>query len=271
MMRLFGASPRLPGPVSQGISVDGLSVALGGREVVRGVALEVRPGEILAVVGPNGAGKSTLLGAMAGELEAAAGTVVVDGSLLGSWTAVELAMRRAVLPQSVAISFPFLVGDVVSMGRAPWIGTPMQDRDDAAVAEAMAAAEVTELAGRPHTELSGGERARVTLARVLAQETAILLLDEPTATLDLRHQELVMRVARTRAAGGAAVMVVVHDLGLAAAHADRVAVLESGSLVAVGAPAEVLQSELLSRVYQTHVEVITHPRTGQFLVLPWRE
>ncbi|WP_223267910.1 heme ABC transporter ATP-binding protein [Streptosporangium nondiastaticum] len=247
-----------------------LSVRLGGRAVLDGVDLGVAAGEVLALVGPNGAGKSTLLAALAHDLPAAAGEVRIDGEPAAAWSAAELALRRAVLPQSAELSFPFPVEEVVRMGRAPWAGTPAEGEDDAAVREAMAAAEVTGFASRPFAALSGGERARVALARVLAQRTPLLLLDEPTAALDLRHQELVLRICRERAAAGAAVVVVLHDLGLAGAYADRIAVLHGGRIAAEGPPARVLEAELLTRVYLQPVEVIDHPRTGEPLVIPWR-
>lgn len=155
------------------------------------------------------------------------------------------------------------------MGRAPWAGTDREDDDERIVAEAMAATEVAGFATRPFPALSGGERARVALARVLAQQAPLLLLDEPTAALDLRHQELVLRVCRERAAAGCAVVVVLHDLGLAA-YADRVAVLHDGRIAVEGPPAEVFTGELLSRVYRQPVEVLAHPRTGAPLVIPER-
>lgn len=135
----------------------------------------------------------------------------------------------------------------------------------------MAATEVTGFAARPFSALSGGERARVALARVLAQRAPLLLLDEPTAALDLRHQELVLRICRERAAAGDGVVVVLHDLGLAAAYADRVAVLHEGRIAVHGPPAEVFEDGLLSRVYRQPVEVLPHPRTGAPLVVPVRD
>ncbi|MDT3399283.1 heme ABC transporter ATP-binding protein [Streptomyces sp. B1866] len=249
----------------------GLGVRLGARTVLADVALAVRAGEVLALVGPNGAGKSTLLAALAADVPAGAGEVRIAGRPAGAWSPAELALRRAVLPQAPALAFPFTVEEVVRMGRAPWAGTPAEDEDDAAVAAAMAATEVAGLAGRPFSALSGGERARVALARVLAQRAPLLLLDEPTAALDLRHQELGLGACRERAAAGDAVVVVLHDLGLAAAYADRAAVLHGGRIAALGPPAEVFEADLLSGVYRQPVEVLPHPRTGEPLVLPRRD
>ncbi|MGW6268599.1 heme ABC transporter ATP-binding protein [Streptomyces sp. NPDC055060] len=273
--RLFpsGRGRALPGASAPGdplAEASDLVVRLGGREVLAGVSLTARAGEVLALVGPNGAGKSTLLAALAADLPADRGTVRVCGRPAAEWPARELALRRAVLPQAAALSFPFTVEDVVRMGRAPWAGTARDDEDDRAVREAMAATEVDGFAARPFSALSGGERARVALARVLAQRTALLLLDEPTAALDLRHQELVLRICRERAAAGDAVVVVLHDLGLAAAYADRAAVLRAGAVAALGAPAAVFTGELLSEVYRQPVEVFAHPRTGAPVVAPIR-
>ncbi|MFF8604963.1 heme ABC transporter ATP-binding protein [Streptomyces sp. NPDC015346] len=273
LLNLRVRARELPPPVPVGEVVAEareLHVGLGGREVLAGVDAAVRAGEVLALVGPNGAGKSTLLAALAADLTPSGGHVRICGRTAAGWSAPELALRRAVLPQSAALSFPFPVAEVVRMGRAPWAGTEREEEDEAAVAEAMAATEVAEFATRPFSALSGGERARVALARVLAQRTPLLLLDEPTAALDLRHQELVLRLCRERAAAGVAVVVVLHDLGLAAAHADRVAVLHEGRIAADGPPAEVFGEDLLSRVYRQPVEVLPHPRTGAPLVVPRR-
>lgn len=264
---------RLPGPLSPGaaaVEAYGLRVRLGQRTVLDSIDLTARAGEVLALVGPNGAGKSTLLAALAADLPAESGGIRIDGRPVTDWSAAELALRRAVLPQTAALSFPFPVADVVRMGRAPWAGTERADEDDPAVAAAMAATEVTEFAARPFSALSGGERARVALARVLAQRAPLLLLDEPTAALDLRHQELVLRICRERAAAGDAVVVVLHDLGLAAAYADRAAVLHGGRIAVAGPPAEVFTGQLLGEVYRQPVEVFPHPRTGVPLVLPDR-
>ncbi|WP_435272184.1 heme ABC transporter ATP-binding protein [Streptomyces parvulus] len=274
LLRLVPSRPLPPPPAAPGdvlAEAEAVRVLLGGRPVLDGVDVRVRAGELLALVGPNGAGKSTLLGALAADVPAPEGVVRVHGRPAGEWSAPELALRRAVLPQSASLSFPFPVAEVVRMGRAPWAGGEREAEDDAAVAEAMARTEVAGFAGRPFSALSGGERARVALARVLAQRAPLLLLDEPTAALDLRHQELVLRLCRERARAGDAVVVVLHDLALAAAYADRVAVLRAGRIAAEGAPAEVFDEDLLSEVYDQPVEVLPHPRTGALLVVPRRE
>ncbi|WP_280262046.1 heme ABC transporter ATP-binding protein [Nocardia wallacei] len=263
--------PGLPEPGTVTLSARQVSVDRGaGRRVLDHVDLEVVAGQILALVGPNGAGKSTLLAALSGELDLATGTVELDGRPIAHWAPVDMARRRAVLPQNHTVGFPFTAREVVTMGRSPWARTPRQDHDEAAIAAALAATDTEHLAARPFPALSGGERARVALARVLAQDTPTLLLDEPTAALDLGHQEQVLRLARARAADGAAVVVVLHDLGIAAAYADRVAVLDGGRLAAAGAPRDILTTDLLSLVYQHPVEVFDHPRTGAQLVLPVR-
>ncbi|MEV6119486.1 MULTISPECIES: heme ABC transporter ATP-binding protein [unclassified Streptomyces] len=272
--RLVPPRPLPPPPAAPGevlAEAEGLRVDLGGRRVLDGVGVAVRAGEVLALVGPNGAGKSTLLGALSADVPAAGGVVRVHGRPVDDWSAPELALRRAVLPQSASLSFPFPVEEVVRMGRAPWAGTDREDEDDAVVADAMARTEVSGFAGRPFSALSGGERARVALARVLAQRAPLLLLDEPTAALDLRHQELVLRLCRERAHAGDAVVVVLHDLGLAAAYAHRVAILCAGRVRADGPPAGVFSDELLSEVYDQPVEVLAHPRTGAVLVTPRRD
>jgi iron complex transport system ATP-binding protein len=248
-----------------------VSAELGGRLVLREVDLQVRAGEVVALVGPNGAGKSTLLNVIAGDVGCLRGAVIVDGQPLRSWSPVELALRRAVLPQQVTVSFPFTVADVVRMGRSPWAGTPHEDRDEEIVAQTLVLAEVAAFAERQFLSLSGGERARVALARVLAQDTRLLLLDEPTAALDIRHQELVLRLLRGRAASGHGAVVVLHDLALAAAHAHRVVVMAGGRVVADGRPSDVLTGQLLSEVYEHEIEVMPHPRGGHPLVLPVRQ
>lgn len=265
---------RLPAPAAHGqvvLSARDICVRLGGAEILRNVDLDVRTGRVLALVGPNGAGKSTLLGALSGDLTPDEGTVLVDGEAPGDWTTRELAVRRGVLMQRVDVTFPFSVTDIVRMGRAPWTGTPAEEWDDEVVATAMSEADVLQFSTRVFNSLSGGERSRAAMARVLAQEPFLLLLDEPTAALDIKHQELVLRLARDRAARGDAVVVVMHDLALAAAYSDEIAVMRHGQIAAVGAPEQVLTPQLLSAVYEYPIEVWRHPRTGAVVVLPERD
>ncbi|MEU3016482.1 MULTISPECIES: heme ABC transporter ATP-binding protein [unclassified Nocardiopsis] len=271
------ASPAPSEPGSVVVRAEGLTVRRGGRSLLDGIDLTVRAGELLALVGPNGAGKSTLLSALSGDVVAGesrgdrdSGTVRLLGRALSEWSPPELALRRAVLPQEAAVSFPFSVTELVAMGRAPWAGLSTPDQDECLVRAAMERTGVAHLAHRRFPTLSGGERARVMFARVLAQDTRLLLLDEPTAALDIRHQELVLSVARDLASLGGAVIVVLHDLGLAAAYAHRVAVLSGGQVAARGTPADVFSSSLLSAVYRHEVEVLPHPRTGVPLVVPLR-
>lgn len=265
---------RLPAPSHLGavvLQVRGASVEIEGRPIIADVDLTARAGEVVALVGPNGAGKSTLLAVLAGDREPQAGTATLDGRPLREWTGREMAMRRGVLLQQVTLTFPFTVLQVVQMGRSPWVGTAAEDEDDDAVAAALADTDTAGLATRLFNTLSGGERARAALARVLAQRAGALLLDEPTAALDIAHQEQVLTLARLRAARGDAVVVVMHDLGLAAAYADQVVVLSGGRVRAAGEPREVLRAELLSEVYEHPIEVLAHPRTGALLVLPRRD
>jgi iron complex transport system ATP-binding protein len=268
------APPRVPDRPPAGrtlVEVTGLRVERGGRPVLDRVDLRVRAGEVHALVGPNGAGKSTLLAAISGDLPVATGMISVDGLPQAHWTPVELAMRRAVLTQQSVLSFPFTVAEVVRMGRAPWAGRPQERQDDAIVAEALHRTHMTRFAGRAYPSLSGGEQARAALARVLVQQATVLLLDEPTAALDLHHQELVMGIARERADAGDAVVVVLHDLALAGAYADVLTLLADGRVRACDRPADVLTADVLSEVYGHQIEVIPHPRTGLPLVVPHRQ
>jgi len=251
------------------VSADAVDVALSKRTILHGVSVAVERGEILALVGPNGAGKSTLLGTLAGDLRPQAGRVLFDGEPIDSLKSKDLARRRGLLLQSNQVSFPFHVGRVVEMGRNPWSGTDQSERDDEAVGWAMDQVDVTHLRHRRFSELSGGERARVSLARVLAQDTELLLLDEPTAALDLHHQNRVLGLIRQRAKDGRGVVVVAHDLSLAAALADRVGVLVDGRMLAVGTVQEVMNEDLLSEAYHVPIHVLPGP-DGLPIIVPKR-
>lgn len=254
------------------VTATGITVrpSAGAAPILEDASIEVHPGQIHALVGPNGAGKSTLFGVLSGDLVPASGEVRIDDRPIGAIRARDLARIRAVLLQENAVSFPFSAEQVVRMGRAPWARTEHEADDDSIVAAAMAATEVDRLAHRSVSSLSGGERARVALARVLSQETPVLLLDEPTAALDLKHHEDVMRLVRGSADAGATVAVVLHDLNAAMAHADRLTLLASGRVVATGTPEEVLTAERIEQVYGQPVDVFPHPATGVPLVVPRR-
>lgn len=269
-MRRRGARPPGVGAVGDEVLLARqVGVTLGGARLVDGVDLCVRRGELVALVGPNGAGKSTLLAALAGDVDHA-GSVRVDGVEAASWSSVELAMRRSVMPQHHQMSFAFTVRQVVEMGRTPWRGTVWEHDHDAQVERSMREAEVDHLAERNAMTLSGGERARVAFARVLAQQAPLMLLDEPTAALDLRHQELVFGRVASHVAGGGAAVVVAHDLNLAAAHAHRVVVLSAGQVVTTGAPREVLTPVVLEPVYRQKLVMVADPVSGCQMVVPWR-
>jgi len=239
------------------IEARDVSYIVGEKKLVDGVSISARAGEVLALVGPNGAGKSTLLRLLARELEATEGEVLLDGREISCYSPRELAKKRAVLPQQTILQFAFSARDVVMMGRNPHIenGWPgPEDREIAA--RAMARTQTWEFRDRSYPRLSGGEQSRVTFARVLAQQTPVLFLDEPTASLDVKHQELAMQTARALAAEGACVVVIVHDLNLAAAYADRIALLHRARLVMAGTPHEVLREDVLSDVFECHLRVI---------------
>lgn len=258
-------------PLPRALSTRHVSFRAGGTSILEGIDLDVRYGEVLALVGPNGAGKSTLLGLFAGDITPTSGTVLVDERPLSNWRPRELARARAVLLQVNQVAFSFTAQQVVEMGRAPWGDARHGGDDERAIAHAITVTDIAHLTDRMFPTLSGGEKARVSLARVLAQETAIVLLDEPTAALDLRHQEHVLGVARDLASRGRAVVVVLHDLSLAAAYADEIAMLHGGRLVARDTPREVLTAERVETVYGTPVVILEDPGTGSPIVLPRRE
>lgn len=244
------------------LRLDGVEIRRGRRAILDRVSVELRPGELTAVLGPNGAGKSTLLRVLAGELETDAGAASLDGRSLSSWPPLALARRRAVLPQLSGLAFPFTVEEVVRLGRHPH-GDADAPAGRAAAERALAAFDLEGLAGAAYPQLSGGERQRTHAARVMAQVDGAqvdlggppwLLLDEPTSALDLAHRHrLLARVARFVGAGGGAVLAL-HDLNLAARHAERVLLLERGRLVADGPTEEVMTVERLGRLYGVEVE-----------------
>ena len=247
-----------------GVVGRGLGYVIEGRRLLDGVDLAAEPGEFVAIVGPNGAGKTTLLRLLSGEWTPTSGSVEILGRPLPDLSPMERARLRAVLPQHTLLAFAFRCLDVVLMGRYAAISG-----DDAAVVErVMGATDTAPLRERLYPTLSGGEQTRVSLARVLAQETPVLFLDEPTASLDLRHQELVMRTLRGLADAGGIVVGVLHDLNVAARYADRIVLLAEGRVAAAGSTAEVLRADTIEAVYQQSVSVVPHPVLGSPLVLP---
>jgi iron complex transport system ATP-binding protein len=251
------------------IAATGLSAKAGATTLLNNVSLSVDAGQLVAIVGPNGAGKSTLLDTLAGDRLPASGSVELGGLEVGAASPQDLARVRGFLGQHIATEIPFTVRDVVAMGRYARHSSPDNSalEDDSAVAAAMSATDVTHLADRVVATLSGGEEQRVHVARVLAQDTQIVLLDEPTNSLDISHQALVMTSVRSVATNGGAAVVVLHDLNLAALFADQLVMLSNGESAAVGSPREVLTEDTVSTVYGHSVRVIDHPYYDAPLVL----
>jgi iron complex transport system ATP-binding protein len=253
------------------LTAQGLGVHLSGRAVLKDVSLSLSSGHLVALVGPNGAGKTTLLRALAGLLPSD-GAVHVGGVALSSLSLRERARRFAYLPQGHIVHWPLPARDIVALGRYPHGATDparLTPRDTEAVLRAMQAADVVEFSERRVTELSGGERCRVALARVLAVEAPVILADEPTSSLDPRHQIDVMKTLRAAADQGTLVMVVTHDLGLAARFADTVLVLSDGRLVSQGAPAKALSEEIMGEVFRISAYRAEYRREA--VIVPWAE
>jgi iron complex transport system ATP-binding protein len=251
------------------LAAQQLEVTLSGRTVLHDVSLSLPSGQLVALVGPNGAGKTTLLRALGG-LVSSTGTIEVGGDHLSSLPLRERAKRFGYLPQGHLVHWPLPAKDVVALGRYPHGATDparLSPHDEAAVLRAMQATNVVEFAERPVTELSGGERSRVALARVLAVEAPIVLADEPTASLDPRYQIDVMRNLRSAADRGVLVVVVTHDLGLAARFADTVLVLSDGRLVAQGKPAQALSEQVMADVFR--ISAYRADYRNEAVILPW--
>lgn len=247
------------------LEAAGLVMAHGRLVAVDGVSLSVAPGELLAIVGPNGSGKSTLLRGLARLHPLAAGEVTLDGRPLRALSSREIARNLAILPQSPDAGLDLTVRELVWRGRYPHQGVLQRARtqDYAAVKAAMEAADVTGIADRGLSSLSGGERQRAWIALALAQEPKVLLLDEPTTSLDLRHELDVMRLLRQLAASGMAVVAVLHDLGLVGRFADRVIGLSCGRVAFDGEPAKVFSEGALERVFEVPMVIIEEPGTGR--------
>lgn len=257
------------GPTS--LRVSGLELGYGTRTVVRDLSLEFPAGRITAIVGANACGKSTLLRATSRLLRPARGTVLLDGADIHRMPTKQLARRLGLLPQSPIAPEGITVVDLVGRGRHPHRSafSRWSQEDDRAVAEALAATDITHLADRSVDELSGGQRQRVWIAMALAQETDVLLLDEPTTYLDVSHQiEVLDLLADLNAARGTTIVMVLHDLNLAARYADHLVAMAAGRLHAAGAPAEVLTEECVQEVFGLASRIARDPVSGTPLVVP---
>lgn len=252
-----------------------VTLELGAKRVLSNASLEVVPGQVTALVGPNGAGKSSLVRLLCGEIAPDRGSVCAGGLPLERLGVRDQARLRSVVSQSAAMAFDFYVDEVLAMG---WIPDPAEPADyHVACVEVVEQCQIGHLLGRKFKTLSGGERQCVQFARALLQiwrdasgdgiDVRYMLLDEPTANLDLGHEALVLGLARSTASRNVGILVVLHDIDMAAAFADRVVLLVEGTVAARGSPSDVLTSELLSRVYQTPVRVEWHEGLGRLVVL----
>jgi ABC-type cobalamin/Fe3+-siderophores transport system ATPase subunit len=253
------------------IEVRRFSFRLGGKEILRNVSFEVRKGEYLAVVGPNGAGKTTLLKCLMRILSGGSGEIAIDGRPLAAYGQRQLAERLSYVPQAGDGGSGFTVEQFVLMGRYPYLSpfktTSRADR--AAVADALRQAGTLELAGRLLETLSGGERQAVYVAAALAQQTDVMLLDEPTAFLDYRHQaDIRALLRRLNRRGGVTVVAVTHDLSAAALDADRVMALRQGEVAFCGPPAEVMRPDVLARIYDWPAVLVAHPQARLPVIVP---
>ena len=252
--------------------MDGVCLRLHGAQLLENVSFAVQPGEVLTILGPNGAGKSTLLRVLSGEWAPADGEVSFNGRPIHQWRAAERARAMAVLPQGATLDFPFTCEEVVMLGRTPHDSG--QQRDGEIVGEALAAVDGSHLRSRIYTQLSGGEKQRVQLARVLAQiwepvagQSRILILDEPTASFDLAHQQLTLDLVQQLAGQGFGVVMVLHDLNMAARCATRMLLIDCGRMVEYGPPMAVLTPDNIQRVFGVSAVVQTNPLTGNPLVI----
>jgi iron complex transport system ATP-binding protein len=258
------------GTTEPAIEACDLCFSYGREPVITDVSLSCSPGELIGIIGPNGSGKSTLLRLLSGVLRPASGEVRVRAKRIRDYPLRELAQTVAVVPQDTRVEFPFSVTEIVLMGRSPHLGgfAFENDRDLQVARAAMQRAGVLHLAGRSILELSGGERQRVILARALAQEASILLLDEPTAFLDIRHEVEIYDLLQDLQREGKSIITALHDLNLAALYCDRVALLKAGRLVRVGPPSEVITYAALTEAYETEVYIDLNDVTGTVNVLP---
>ncbi|MFE3839008.1 ABC transporter ATP-binding protein [Pseudogemmobacter sonorensis] len=257
-------------PVTEGLAARDLTLAYGPRPIVEGLSVDIPPGRFTVLAGPNGSGKSTLLRGLSGGLKPVAGKVLLDGQPLVRLAMRAKARRIGLLPQTPQAPEGLRVRDLVAHGRHPHRGlfSAWSAADRAACARAMTQTGMTDLADAPLDALSGGQRQRAWIAMTLAQESDILLLDEPTSSLDLSHQLEVLQLIERLVAGGRTVVAVLHDLNQAARHADHVVVLQSGRVVVAGAPEHALSLDVLEHVFGVRAAVLTDPASGRPVFIP---
>lgn len=257
------------------IETKDLAIQLGGKNILKNVNITAKAGEVTAIVGPNGSGKTTLIRALSGDLPYT-GRALLDGALFESYKPWQMAEWRAVLPQSSALSFPFTVREIVSLGLTGGRSGLTTEQETGLPDQALELVDLAGFGGRYYQELSGGEQQRAQLARVLCQvwkpvldgQPRFLLLDEPVSSLDIRHQILVMDIARNFAAKGGGVLTILHDLNLTALYADHVVMVHDGGIDACGTVSETLTNERLLRVYECPLQVGVTPPAGQPFILP---
>lgn len=250
------------------LQVKNVYYRIGDIELLHDIHFELQPGQTLAIIGPNGAGKTTLLKSLVGELALTAGSINFAGTEIGDWALGQRAKHLAVLPQLSLLNFPYTVDEVVALGRTPHCTGVAIDND--IVSCAMAAMDITHLSGRLYTQLSGGEKQRTQLARVMAQiwraedaSERLLVLDEPTSSLDLGHKQQLMQAVQNFAAQGAAVIMVEHDLMIAANYAQNVLALQGGRCAAYGPVDQVFNQAMVQQLFGADVRILTDPATGK--------
>jgi iron complex transport system ATP-binding protein len=254
------------------LSAIGLGFQINNKQLLQDASLDIKPGEVTVILGPNGAGKSTFMKLLCGDLSSSTGFITLDGNSAQSIDRRSMAQRRAMMPQSSNVVFPFSVYEIVMMGRSPYVSGSETLHDQQIVKTAMQCTGVSDLVVRNYNTLSGGEQQRVQLARVLTQiwsdgngvneAAGYLLLDEPVASMDLAHQHETLRIAKQFAQRNVGVLIILHDINLAAMYADRIAIFQSGKIVRQGKPTDVFDQELISDVFGIEVLLSEHPTLG---------
>ena len=250
------------------IKGQNLSFRLGSKYLIKQIDLHISRGKFWALVGPNGAGKSTLFNLLAGDLKPSMGSIRLNGRLIQNYTATELARTRAYLLQQRQVEFPFKVLDIVLLGRSPYLSGSKEsivDRTQAYVA--LKRLDSEEFSDRIYPTLSGGEASRVDMARIITQDTELLLLDEPSNHLDPRHQIRLLEICQSLTLENRTIMAAMHDLNLASLFADQIVMLNHGQIVAVGSPNQVFTKNKLEEAYQLKFEIIKHS-SGRPLIIP---